>query len=154
MLLSRLQLVRNHCLMSLSKKQQVDMGEPFGHFWWSLKHPSPDYIISTRIVSGSCSIVGKPLCCHVSDLGFNSPWRSYHQISLPPHAARTTQLFILPRLVNEYWIILGVTVGHWWWGCSHQPPLVVWSTAKYLWSWVCRSHTYQLKLMEPQFRCA
>ena len=30
-------------LVSLPKKQQVDMVQPFGHFRWSLKHQSPDY---------------------------------------------------------------------------------------------------------------
>ena len=33
-LLSRPQLVRNHFLVSLPKKQQVDIVQPFGHFRW------------------------------------------------------------------------------------------------------------------------
>ena len=45
-LLSRLQLVRNHFLVSLPKKQQVDVVQPSGHIRWSLKHQSPaDYSI-------------------------------------------------------------------------------------------------------------
>ena len=42
-LLSRPQLVRNHFLVTLPKRQQVDMVQRFGHFRWSLKRQSPDY---------------------------------------------------------------------------------------------------------------
>ena len=41
----------------------------------------------------------------------NSQWRSYKQISLPPFADRPTQPSILPRSVNEYRIILGLSLG-------------------------------------------
>ena len=40
--LSRPQLVRDHFLLSLPKKQQVDMVQPFGHFRGSLKRQSPN----------------------------------------------------------------------------------------------------------------
>ena len=43
-LLFRPQLVRNHFLVSLLKKQQADIVQPFGHFRWSLKRQSPDYL--------------------------------------------------------------------------------------------------------------
>ena len=43
MLLSRPQLVRNHFLVSLPKKQQDDMVQLFGHCRCSLKRQSPDY---------------------------------------------------------------------------------------------------------------
>ena len=43
-LLSRHQLVRNHFLMLLSKKQQDGLVQPFVHLRWSLKRQSPDYI--------------------------------------------------------------------------------------------------------------
>ena len=43
-LLSWFQLVRNHFLRSLPKKQQLDMVQPFGLFWWSFKSQTPDYI--------------------------------------------------------------------------------------------------------------
>ena len=46
-LLSRSQLVRNHSLVSLPKKQQDDMVQPFGHFRWSLKRQSPDHSVQT-----------------------------------------------------------------------------------------------------------
>ena len=65
---------------------------------------------------GSCSIVGKPLCYHASDPGFDSPWRLYHQMSLSPRAVRPTQPSILPRSVNEYRIIPCLTLGHRRWG--------------------------------------
>ena len=42
-LLSRPQLVRNHFLVSLPKKKQDDMLQPFVHFRWSLKRQSSDY---------------------------------------------------------------------------------------------------------------
>ena len=44
--------------------------------------------------------------------GFDSLWKSYHQISLPPRAVRSTQPSILPRSVNEYRKIPGLTPGH------------------------------------------
>ena len=44
MLLSLPQLVTNHFLVSLPKKQQYDMEQPFGHLWWPLKHQSADYM--------------------------------------------------------------------------------------------------------------
>ena len=47
---------------------------------------------------------------------FDSPCSSYQQISLPPRAARPTQPSILPRSVNEYQIIPGLTRGHRRWG--------------------------------------
>ena len=48
--------------------------------------------------------------------GFDYLWWSYQQISLPPRTARPTQLSILPRSVNEYRIIPGLTPGHRRWG--------------------------------------
>ena len=63
-----------------------------------------------RCLSGGCSIVGKPLCYHASDLGFIR--RGFHITRSPPCAARQIQPSILPRLVNEHQIILGITLGH------------------------------------------
>ena len=40
---SRPELVRNHFLVSLLKKQQVYIVQPLGHFLWSLKSQSLDY---------------------------------------------------------------------------------------------------------------
>ena len=59
--------------------------------------------------------MGKPLYNHTRP-GFDSPWRSYQQISLSPRAVRPTQLFVFPRSANEYWIIMGLTPGHRRWG--------------------------------------
>ena len=42
-LLTQPQLLRNHFLVSLPKKQQDDMVQPFGHFQWSLRGQSPGY---------------------------------------------------------------------------------------------------------------
>ena len=41
-LLSQSQLVRNHFLVSLPKKEQDYMEQPFGHFRWSLQRQSPE----------------------------------------------------------------------------------------------------------------
>ena len=38
-------------MVALPKKQQVDMVQSFGHFWWGLKHPSPDYIIQEKYIA-------------------------------------------------------------------------------------------------------
>ena len=56
--------------------------------------------------------VGKPLCYHASDPG--SIPRGGHTTRPPyhPRAARPTQPSILPRSVNEYRIMPGLTPGH------------------------------------------
>ena len=85
---------------------------------------------------------------------FDSPWRSYQQISLPPRAARPTQPSILPRSVNEYGIIPGLTLGHRRWGLlpstttggmtdGYIPTIPSW--------WVAPMST---QLTEPRFSCA
>ena len=74
---------------------------------------------------------------------FNSLWSSCQQVSLSPRAARHNQRSILPRLVNEYWIILGLALGHQWWGLFPSSTTHG-MTAKNLQSWVVRLHPYQL----------
>ena len=67
--------------------------------------------------------------------GFDFPLTSYQQISQSPRAARPS---ILPRSVNQYQVILGLTPVHRQWGLF--PALLVWPTAKYLRSRISRLH--------------
>ena len=53
-------------------------------------------LVTKEFCYGGCSIVDKLLCYHASDLGSISSLRSYQNISLPPCAARPTQLSICP----------------------------------------------------------
>ena len=50
-LLSPSQLLRNHFLVSLPKKQQFHMAQPFDHFRWSFKRHRPSYYICNILIS-------------------------------------------------------------------------------------------------------
>ena len=86
--------------------------------------------------------------------GFDSPWRSYQQISLPPRAARPTQPSILSRSITEYRIISGLTLGHR--RCGLLPST---NTGGMTDGYVPTSPGRQVaplstELTEPRFRCA
>ena len=109
---------------------------------------SDRHLIENCYINFGCTIVGKPLCYHASNNGFDSFWISYYQI--PPHAARPTQPSIIPRTVNEYRIIQEPLM-------MRVPPI-----DHHLWYDRCLStydpglvgNTMSTKLTEPRLRCA
>ena len=70
------------------------------------------------------------------------PVEVIQQISLTPRAARPAQPSILPRSVNEYWIILGLTLGHRRWQLLPSTTTGgVTMTNSYIWHFLKKSYS-------------